>query len=101
MKPIEKGAPVAFVPISPLLGNITVITLPASSPTPYAAMLYIDFVLSHDGQKVYHDTGRQVMHKDFLDPGQSDVKFVFPDADPNFPKRAQELTDMVETLFRF
>ena len=53
----QKGAPIGWVPLEPTVVNNDVIGLALKSPHPHAALLFIDFVLSEAGQKVFLDTG--------------------------------------------
>ena len=47
----RKGAPVAPLPLDPVLTVVSSVMLPKAPPHPYAAMLFIDFVLSREGQQ--------------------------------------------------
>jgi iron(III) transport system substrate-binding protein len=46
----RKGAPVAPLPLDPVLTVVSSVMLPKAPPHPYAAMLFIDYLLSKDGQ---------------------------------------------------
>jgi iron(III) transport system substrate-binding protein len=46
----RKGAPVASLPLDPVITVVSSVMLPKSPPHPYAAMLFIDYLLSKDGQ---------------------------------------------------
>jgi ABC-type Fe3+ transport system substrate-binding protein len=46
----RKGAPVAPLPLDPVLTVVSSVMLPKSSPHPHAAMLFIDYLLSKEGQ---------------------------------------------------
>jgi iron(III) transport system substrate-binding protein len=48
----KKGAPVAPQPMEPVITLVSSVMLPKAPPHPYAAMLFIDYLLSEDGQKV-------------------------------------------------
>lgn len=47
-----QGAPVAWLPVSPLVGNASMIGLVKGGPNPNAGKLLIEFVLSEEGQNV-------------------------------------------------
>jgi iron(III) transport system substrate-binding protein len=47
----RKGAPVASLPLDPVLTVVSSVMLPKAPPHPYAAMLFIDYLLSKDGQE--------------------------------------------------
>jgi len=46
----RKGAPVAPLPLDPVLTVVSSVMLPNKPPHPYAAMLFIDYLLSKEGQ---------------------------------------------------
>jgi iron(III) transport system substrate-binding protein len=46
----RKGAPVAPLPLDPVLTVVSSVMLPKAPPHPYAAMLFIDYLLSKEGQ---------------------------------------------------
>jgi len=47
----RKGAPVASLPLDPVLTVVSSVMLPKAPPHPYAAMLFIDYLLSKEGQQ--------------------------------------------------
>jgi len=47
----RKGAPVAPLPLEPVLTVVSSVMLPKTPPHPYAAMLFIDYLLSKEGQQ--------------------------------------------------
>jgi iron(III) transport system substrate-binding protein len=56
---IEKGAPVQWVAPNPLIGgDPNTISLLKNAPRPNAAKVFIDFMLSSEGQKLLQDKGR-------------------------------------------
>jgi iron(III) transport system substrate-binding protein len=96
---IAKGAPVAFVPISPVLSISTALAVPAKAPSPHAAMLFIDFLTSPEGQQIYVNNGYESLNPKFMNPEDANLKFVFPESAPEYPKRSDELSDLVTRLF--
>jgi iron(III) transport system substrate-binding protein len=46
----RKGAPVAPLPLEPVLTVVSSVMLPKAPPHPYAAMLFVDYLLSKEGQ---------------------------------------------------
>lgn len=50
-----KGAPVDWVPLEPVPVALQSVALPSQASSPHAAMLFIDFILSEEGQKVLRD----------------------------------------------
>jgi ABC-type Fe3+ transport system substrate-binding protein len=51
----RKGAPVAPLPLEPVLTVVSSVMLPKAPPHPYSAMLFIDYLLSKDGQARLRD----------------------------------------------
>jgi iron(III) transport system substrate-binding protein len=50
----EKKAPVKWVPLDPVVGNTGQDAISVKATHPFAAMLFIDFLLGPDGQQIYH-----------------------------------------------
>jgi iron(III) transport system substrate-binding protein len=53
-----KGAPIDFVPVQPVVARAQGIGVARNAPHPAAALLFLDFVLSPEGQKLYESLGR-------------------------------------------
>lgn len=54
----RKGAPVDYVPVQPVAARPQGIGVAKAAPHPAAAVLFADFVLSPEGQKLYESMGR-------------------------------------------
>src|SRR4051812_27883563 len=54
----KKGAPIDFVPVQPVVARPQGIGVARDAPHPAAALLFVDFVLSPEGQKLYESMGR-------------------------------------------
>jgi iron(III) transport system substrate-binding protein len=54
----KAGAPIEPIRISPVLLRPSLLLLAANAPHPHAAMLYLDFLLSKDGQNLLASSGR-------------------------------------------
>ncbi len=50
-------APVKWVALEPATGNPGQGAFAAKGPHPHAGLLYLDFLFSEDGQKIFHDNG--------------------------------------------
>jgi ABC-type Fe3+ transport system substrate-binding protein len=61
---MKKGAPVAWTTLGPALINTTAYGLAARAPHPNAAKLFIDYVLSKEGQQVVLSFERQSARAD-------------------------------------
>jgi len=58
----SKGAPVDWHPIEPVTGTENTVGLAKNAPHAHAAMLFIDFVLSEKGQKVFQQSNYLPAH---------------------------------------
>ena len=54
----RKGAPIDFVPVQPVAARPQGIGVARAAPHPHAALLFADFVLSPEGQKLFESMGR-------------------------------------------
>ena len=54
----RKGAPIDWAPIDPAVARPQGIAVARNAPHPAAAVLFADFVISTEGQKLYDDMGR-------------------------------------------
>ncbi len=54
----RKGAPIDFVPVQPVVAQPQGIGAARRAPHPHAALLFIDFVLSPEGQTLFESLGR-------------------------------------------
>lgn len=59
----ETGAPIDWVPLEPAVANVAVWSLPAATPQPCQALLYIDFAYSEEGQQIYTEAGYNSAHE--------------------------------------
>jgi ABC-type Fe3+ transport system substrate-binding protein len=49
----KKGAPVQWLKMEPAMVQMTLVTLTAGSKNPYAAQLFVEFMLSKEGQELF------------------------------------------------
>ena len=54
----EKGAPVDWVPLDPYIAAINSIAVTSHAPHPNAARLFVDFILSKEGQMLIANLSR-------------------------------------------
>jgi iron(III) transport system substrate-binding protein len=54
----RKGAPIDFVPVQPVVARPQGIGLAKNAPHPHAALLFADYVLSPEGQRLFESMGR-------------------------------------------
>jgi iron(III) transport system substrate-binding protein len=93
----KKGGPIDFVPVQPVIARPQAIGVAKNAPHPAAALLFLDFVLSPEGQKLYESMGRV--------PASTKVKshlnnFPFVMTDPGtILKESQKWDDLWNQLF--
>ena len=54
----RKGAPIDWVPVEPVVARPQGIAVAKNAPHPHAASLFVDFVLSPEGQALFESMGR-------------------------------------------
>ena len=57
-----QGAPLWFAPIQPLFFSPSLVYLAQGAPHPHAGALFIDYLLSEDGQRIVVSTNRMAAH---------------------------------------
>lgn len=79
----RRGAPIDWRPLEPVVAVAHVISLPRSAPHQHAAMLFIDYLLSTEGQQVLASLGRIPAHS-FVNanPPQLNRGFAYKALDP-------------------
>jgi iron(III) transport system substrate-binding protein len=55
---VEKGAPIKWKPLQPTFGRPNSIGVSNHAPHPYAALLFVDFMLSQEGQELLKSRNR-------------------------------------------
>ncbi len=55
---VKKGAPIRWKPLAPTFGRPAGIGVAKRAPHPYAALLFVDFVLSREGQEIIKQRNR-------------------------------------------
>src|SRR6476620_8865371 len=58
----KQGAPLSFAPIQPYFLSPSLVFMTANAPRPYTGALFIDYLLSEEGQKVIVTTNRMPAH---------------------------------------
>jgi iron(III) transport system substrate-binding protein len=61
---IQKGAPMDWVPLEPVVVQVNPVELAARAVNPNAAKLFIDFMLSKEGQEIIRDDSRVPARKE-------------------------------------
>ena len=55
---VEKGAPIKWKPLAPTFGRPNAIGVSRRSPNPHAGLLFVDFMLSKEGQELLKERNR-------------------------------------------
>ena len=64
----RQGAPLSFTPIQPYFLSPSLVFMSANAPHPFAGALFIDYLLSEDGQKIIVTTNRMPAHPKVKSP---------------------------------
>ena len=58
----KQGAPLSFAPVQPYFLSPSLVFMSANAPRPYTGALFIDYLLSEEGQKIIVTTNRMPAH---------------------------------------
>lgn len=93
---LTHNAPLAWVAPGPVPVTDTAAALAAKAPHPHAAMLFIDFLMSKEGQKMYIKLGYAPGRSGMTNPNLPPVKKLFLANRPDYLQKYQQW----ETLYR-
>ena len=96
----QKGAPVDWVALGPLPGLMVGVGLTAQAPHPAAARLFVDFLLSKEGQQLYQSAGRLVARSDLSQDESMKVRGaqIVP-VDPAWAENFDEDSNLLKEIF--
>ena len=96
----QKGAPIDWVAPGPLPGLMVGIGLTAQAPHPGAARLFVDFLLSKEGQQLYQSAGRLVARSDLSQDESMKVRGaqIVP-VDPAWAENFDEDSKLLKEIF--
>ena len=83
----KRGAPIDWIALSPVPVVTSAHAIAFEPPHPNAARLYLDYLLSREGQKAVLDTRRHVARSDLLSEQEAIKNLDLVPLDPNFGKR--------------
>ena len=96
-----KGAPVDWIGLEPVITYTVAASLPSQPPHPFAAKLFIEWLLTKEGQEVINQYGR-VPIRDDIDSKYGKIlkqhKLLMTDVD--LSQREVEVNEMIRKLFR-
>lgn len=97
----SKGAPVDWIGLEPVIVYTVAVSLPSAPPHPFAAKLFIEWLLTKEGQEVINQYGR-VPIRDDIDSKYGKIlkqyKLLMTDVD--LSQREVEVNEMIRKLFR-
>jgi iron(III) transport system substrate-binding protein len=64
----KQGAPLSFAPMQPYFLSPSLVFMSANAPHPYTGALFIDYLLSEEGQKIIVTTNRMPAHAKVKSP---------------------------------
>jgi iron(III) transport system substrate-binding protein len=96
----QKGAPIDWVAPGPLPGLMVGVGLMAQAPHPAAARLFVDFLLSKEGQQMYQSAGRLVARSDLPQDESMKVRGaqIVP-VDPAWAENFDEDSKLLKEIF--
>lgn len=96
----QKGAPIDWIAPGPAPGLMVGIGLTAQAPHPNAARLFIDFVLSKEGQQLYQGAGRWVARSDLYQQESMQVRGaqIIP-VDPAWAENFDQDSKLLKEIF--
>jgi len=95
----KEGAAVEWRALGPSYASVSGVALAGQPPHPHAAMLFIDFQLGMEAQKIYSgDLGYSSMRKD-LPGSDAKVEALYLTLRPNFYREYEAWTDLSDEVF--
>jgi iron(III) transport system substrate-binding protein len=64
----KQGAPLSFAPMQPYFLSPSLVFMSANAPRPYTGALFVDYLLSEEGQKIVVSTNRMPAHAKVKSP---------------------------------
>jgi iron(III) transport system substrate-binding protein len=100
-----KGAPSDWIPLSPATVTLGQIALVKGSPHPSAAELWLEFMISKEGQQIFQKAGYFPTHPDVPapwpeltpGPGRFEANILSPEI---IARDLEKWNDIFKTLFR-
>jgi iron(III) transport system substrate-binding protein len=96
----ERGAPIDWTALGPVPAIMVGAGLAAHAPHPNAAKLFLEFVLSRDGQKLMQTPGRHVARRDIPNDHSARLKDLqIVPVNPALAERLDEYAKQLRTIF--
>jgi iron(III) transport system substrate-binding protein len=95
----EKGAPLAWVAPGPVPVTDTGIAIARKAPHPHAAMLFADFLMSQDGQRMYQELGYDSARRDVPGPTAQVPEKLYLTNRPNYIREYESWAKVYQDAF--
>jgi iron(III) transport system substrate-binding protein len=96
----ERGAPIDWTALGPVPAIMVGAGVAAHAPHPNAAKLFLEFVLSRDGQKLMQTPGRHVARRDIPNDHSARLKDLqIVPVNPALAERLEEYAKQLRTIF--
>jgi len=94
----EKGAPLGWVAPGPVPVTDTGVAIARKAPHPHAAMLFVDFLLSKEGQVLYRELGYDSARRDMAGSGAPAQKLYLANR-PNYIHEYEDWVKLYQGVF--
>jgi iron(III) transport system substrate-binding protein len=95
-----KGAPIAWVAPGPVPVTDTAVALARGAPSPHAAMLLIDYLMSQEGQRIYGQLGYGSARLDAnRQAGKNPVQKLYLGNRPNYVRELVDWSKLYQDVF--
>ena len=96
----KRGAPIEWVAFPPTPATMIGIGITSQPQHPNAARLYVDFILSNEGQKTLADMGRYLARSEFMKEQAAKAKGLqMVPVNPELGENLEEYTKMMRDIF--
>ncbi|HET8563463.1 MAG TPA: substrate-binding domain-containing protein [Candidatus Binatia bacterium] len=96
----RRGAPIEWVAFPPAPATMVGIGITSQPLHPNAARLYVDFVLSYEGQKILADLGRYLARAEFMKEQAAKAKGLqMVPVNPELGENLEEYTKLMRDVF--
>jgi iron(III) transport system substrate-binding protein len=96
----KRGAPIDWITLGPVPVVTSAHALAARGPNPNAARLYLDFILSKEGQRAVLNVGRQVARTDLLAEQEAIKNLDLVPLDPRYGESMDYHANLTREIFQ-
>ncbi len=96
----KKGAPINWTTVGPTPAMPSGYGITNGAPHPNAARLFLDFVLSKEGQKIFLNIGRQIARLDLLQEQKTLKDLHIVPLDPSSGERMNDYAKEMRAIFK-